>query len=121
MRFQRLFYERSYVAIASQLFVLPETVRRTISTFLTTGDVKPGNLGRPTESFDVFLHEEYIIMDCVLRTPQIQLYEKTNHVLNATGSAFGPLIMLHVHIYACNKRVWSCAKHQEAWAPVGIK
>ena len=36
------------VAIASQLFVLPETVRQTISTFLTTAVVKPCNIERPT-------------------------------------------------------------------------
>ena len=48
MIFQRLSYERSYVAIASQLFVFPETVQRTISTFLSTGVVKPCNIGRPT-------------------------------------------------------------------------
>ena len=48
MIFQRLLYERSYVAIVSLLFVFPETVQRTISTFLSTGVVKPCNIGRPT-------------------------------------------------------------------------
>ena len=90
MIFQRLFYERSYAEIASQLFVCPETVRRTISTFLNTGDVKPCNIGRATGSITLGPHEEYIIMDYVLRTPQIQLHEIANHVLNATGSSFGP-------------------------------
>ena len=63
MIFQRLFYERSFAEIASQLFVCPETVRRTVSTFLNTGDVKPCNIGRPTGSVSLIPHEEYIIMD----------------------------------------------------------
>ena len=61
--FQRLFYERSFAEIASQLFVCPETIRRTVSTFLNTGDVKPCNIGRPTGSVSLIPHEEYIIMD----------------------------------------------------------
>ena len=28
-------------------------------------------------------------MDCLLRTPQIQLQEIANYILSATGSAFG--------------------------------
>ena len=62
---QRLFYQRSYEEIASQLFVCPKTLYRTI-TFLNSGDVKPYRLGRPTGSVSLFHHEEYIIMDCIL-------------------------------------------------------
>ncbi|XP_028412440.1 uncharacterized protein LOC114535263 [Dendronephthya gigantea] len=29
-------------------------------------------------------------MDCLLRTPQIQLNEIASYIINATGSAFGP-------------------------------
>ena len=47
MVYQRLFYQRRYNEIASQLFVCPKTVYRTI-TFLNSGDVKPYRLGRPT-------------------------------------------------------------------------
>ena len=90
MVFQRLFYERSYAEIASWLFVRAETVQRTVSNFLNTGDVKPYNMGRPSGSVTLIPHEEYIIMDCVLEMPQIQLHEIANHVLNAAGSAFGP-------------------------------
>ncbi len=90
MIYQRLFYERSYEEIASQLFVCPKTVYRTIRKFLNTSDVKSSPLGRPTGSVTLFPHEEYIIMDCILRTPQIQLHEIANHIFNVTGSAFGP-------------------------------
>ena len=90
MVYQRLFYEKSYEEIALQVFVCPKTGYRTIRTFLNTGDVKPCRLGRPTGSITLFPHEEYIIMDCLLRTPQIQLHEIANHISNATGSAFGP-------------------------------
>ena len=34
-------------------------------------------------------------MDYVLRTPQIQLHEIANHVLNATGSSFGLETLCH--------------------------
>ena len=90
MVYQKLFYEKSYEEIALQLFVCPKTVYRTIRTFLNTGDVKPCRLGRPTLSITLFPHEEYIIMDCLLRTPQMQLHKIANHISNATGSAFGP-------------------------------
>ena len=84
------FFEKSYEKIALQLFVSPKTVYRTIRTFLNTGDVKPCRLGRPTGSVTLFPHQEYIIMDCLLRSPQMQLHEITNYISNATGSAFGP-------------------------------
>ena len=47
MVYQRLFYQRSYEEIASQLFACPKTVHPTI-TFLSSGDVKSYRLGRPT-------------------------------------------------------------------------
>ena len=56
MVYQRLFYQRRYKEIASQLFVCPKTVYRTI-TFLNSGDVKPYRLGRPTGSTSLFDHE----------------------------------------------------------------
>ena len=59
MVYQRLFYQRKYKEIASQLFVCPKTVYRTI-TFLNSGDVKPYRLGRPTGSASLFDHEESI-------------------------------------------------------------
>ena len=90
MIYQRIFYQRSYVEIASQLFVCPKTVYRTVRTFMHTGDVKHCRLGRPTSSITLCPHEEYIIMDCILREPQIQLNEIANHISNTTASAFGP-------------------------------
>jgi transposase len=90
MIYQRLFYGRSYEEIALQLFVSSRTVYRTVSTFMNTGDVKPCRLGRPSGSITLFPHEEYIIMDCILQTPEIQLNEIANHIVKTTGSAFGP-------------------------------
>ena len=58
MVYQRLFYQRRYKEIASQLFVCPKTVYRTI-TFFNSGDVKPYRLGRPG-SASLFDHEESI-------------------------------------------------------------
>ena len=56
MVYQRLFYQRRYKEIASQLFVCPKTVYRTI-TFLNSGDVKPYRLGWPTGSASLLDHE----------------------------------------------------------------
>ena len=58
MVYQRLFYQRRYKEIASQLFVCPKTVYRTI-TFLNSGDVKPYivPVGLLEALFD---HEEFI-------------------------------------------------------------
>ncbi len=79
MVYQRIFYQRSYDEIASQLFICPKTVYQTIRTSLNTGNVKPCRLGRPSGSVTLFEHEEYILMECILRTPQIQLHEIANH------------------------------------------
>ena len=90
MIYQRLFYDRRDDEIASQLFVSPRTVMRTFQTFLNTGDVKPCRFGRPTGCVILCPHEEYIIMDCLLRMPQTQLHEIANYILDATRSSFGP-------------------------------
>ncbi len=79
--------------LPEKLFVYPKTVYltgRLYRTFLNTGDVKSCRLGRPSGSVSLFEHEEYILMECILQTPQIQLHEIVNHIFNATGSAFSP-------------------------------
>ena len=73
------------IKMASQLFVSPRTVLRTVRTFLNTGDVKPCRLGRPTGRITLFPHEKYVVIDCVQRKPQIQLYVCTNFIFNAAG------------------------------------
>ena len=88
MIFQRIFFQRTYAEIGSQLFISPKTVYRTYKTFVNTGDVKPCIVGRPKDSNTFSPHEEYIIMDFALRMPQMQLNELANCILNATGSAF---------------------------------
>ena len=84
--YQRLFYAKSYKEIASQLFVSPRTVLRTVRTFLHTGDVKTCRIGRPTGSTTLLPHEEYVLIDCFLRMPQIQLHEIANFIFNATAT-----------------------------------
>ena len=88
MIFQRIFYLRMYDEIATQLFVSSKTVYRTCTTFFNTGDVKPCCFGWPTGSVTLFPHEEYIIMDSILQTPQIQLNEIADHIVDSTGSVF---------------------------------
>ena len=86
MVYRRLFYQRRYKEIASQLFVCPKTVYRTI-TFLNSDDVKPYRLGRPTGSASLFYHKESI---------HIGLYSSStsdtaNYIISVTGSSFRPL------------------------------
>ena len=88
--YQWIFYEKSCDKIALQIYVSPNTVYRAIRNFLDTVVVKHVPLGRPTGSITLFPHKEYIIMDCLLRIPQMQLHEIANHIFTATGSAFGP-------------------------------
>ena len=89
MIFQQIFYQRIYDEIATRLFVSSKTVYRTCTTFFDMGDVKPCCFGRPTGSVALFLHKEYIIMDSILQTLQVQLNEIADHIINSTGSAFG--------------------------------
>ena len=88
MVFQHKLYQRTYENIASDLFVCRKTVQRTCRTFYNTGDVRACRVGRPTGSTTLFPHEEYIIMDAILKKSNIQLHEIVNKIVNSTGSAF---------------------------------
>ena len=50
--------------------------------------MKPCCLRRPTKSITLFPHEEYVVIDCLLCKPQIQLYEIANFIFNAMGLFF---------------------------------
>ena len=63
-----------------------ETVSRTVATFLNTVDVKPYCLGRPTGSISPWRVNYGLYIST---TPQIQLHEIGNHIINFIGSAFG--------------------------------
>ena len=106
----KTFFEKSDEEIALQLFVSSKALYRTISTFLITGDVKPCRLGRPIGSITLFPHEEYIIMDCLLCSPQMQLHEIANHISNAAGSAFGPRTLCRAvyRLGITRKMVYTC-------------
>ena len=82
------YFLECYNEIASQLFVSPQTVLKGVRTFRNTGDLKHCRLGRPTGIITLFPHEEYVVIDCVLRKPQIQLYEIANLIFKATGLSF---------------------------------
>ena len=90
MVFQHMLYQRTYENIASDLFVCRKTVQRTCHTFYNTGYARACRVGRPTGSTTLFPHEEYIsvIMDAILKKPNIQLHEIVNKIINSTGSAF---------------------------------
>ena len=104
MVYQRLFYQRRYKEIASELFVCPKTVYRTI-TLLNSGDMKPYRLGRPTGSASLFDHEESAHNGLFLRTPRIRLHEKANNITSATGSSFRPQTLCNaVHMLGMTRK-----------------
>ena len=88
--YQHLFYAKTYKEIATNLFVSPMTVKRTCANFYATGDVKPWPIGRPPETTCLFPHEEYMIMECLLEHPEMQLNEIASKIFHAHGSAFSP-------------------------------
>ena len=49
-------------------------------------------------------------MDCLLRSPQMQLHEIANHISNATGSAFGPRTLCRAvyRLGITRKKVYTC-------------
>ena len=106
MVYQRLFYQRRYKEIASQLFVCPKTVYRTI-TFLNSGDVKPYRLGRPTGSASLFDHEESIRHNGLYssNTSDTTIHEIANYITSATGSSFRPQTLCHaVHMLRMTRK-----------------
>ena len=107
MVYQRLFYQRSYKEITSQLFVCPKTVyRMIIYTFLNSGDVKPYRLGRPILEARVYsIMKSLSIMDCILRTTRIRLHEIANYITSATSSSFRPQTLCHaVHMLGMTRK-----------------
>ena len=81
--YQHLFYAKTYQEIATNLFVSPMTVKRTCANFYANGDVKPWPIGHDR-------YEEYMIMECLLEHPEMQLNEIASKIFHATGSAFSP-------------------------------
>ena len=111
MVYQKLFFEKSYEKVHCNYLLVQRLCIGRLARFLNTGDVKPCRLGRPTGSITLFPHEEYIIMDCLLRSPQMQLHEIANYISNATGSAFGPRTLQCRAVYRLGitrKKVYTC-------------
>lgn len=71
----KLFLNKSDEEIALQLFVCPKTMSWIFDIFLATGDVSPKQIGRPKGTTTLYPHEEYVIVDTILRNPTIQLAE----------------------------------------------
>ena len=72
---QKILYDMSNEEVAANLFICPKTVARVHSLFLRTGDVSGEACGRPVGTTTLYEHEEYFIIDFVLRKPTTQLHE----------------------------------------------
>ena len=67
---QKLFFRRCNKEVAVDLFVSPKTVQRIFRRYLTTGDVSPSIIGRPKVTTTMYQHEEFMLVDMILRTFQ---------------------------------------------------
>ena len=60
--------------IAFQLFVCPRTVQRICQKFVFTGNVVAERAGLPVGTTTLHRHEEYIIMEAILKEPATRLH-----------------------------------------------
>ena len=79
---------RSDEEIAFQLFVCPRTVQRICQKFVFTGNVVAERAGRPVGTTTLHRHEEYIIMEAILKEPATRLHQLASTIQEQTGSEF---------------------------------
>ena len=84
----KIFYRKRDEEIARQLFICPESVRRFCRLYRRTGSVLPRRVGRPKGSTTLVPHEEYILVDAVLRRPEGQLAEIADEIWRTTGNRY---------------------------------
>ena len=72
---QKLFFRRCNKKVAVDLFVSPKTVQRIFRRYLTTGDVLPSIIGRPKATTTMYQHEEFMLVDMILRKSTFQFVE----------------------------------------------
>ena len=86
---QKIFYNRSSIRIARDLFMSPRTVDRIFNLFINTGNVTSlQKFGRPKGTTTLHQHEELVICEMVLRCPAIHLKEIAREIENKTGTRF---------------------------------
>ena len=87
MVYQRLFSLKSHEEKASQLFVCPKLFTGCLAPFGTPVICRliHYRLDQATGIVILFDHQGYIIMDCILQKPQIQVHEI--HVANNSANA----------------------------------
>ena len=79
---------RSDEEIAFQLFVCPRTVQRICQKFVLTGNVAAERVGRPVGTTTLHRHEEYIIIEAILKEPATRLHQLASTIQEQTGSEF---------------------------------
>ena len=79
---------RSDEEFAFQLFVCPRTVQRICQKFVLTGNVVAERAGRPVGTTTLHRHEEYIIMEAILKEPATRLHQLASTIQEQTGSEF---------------------------------
>ena len=79
---------RSDEEIAFQLFVCPRTVQRICQKFVLTGNVAAERVGRPVGTTTLHRHEEFIIIEAILKEPATRLHQLASTIQEQTGSEF---------------------------------
>lgn len=101
---------RSEEEIACQFFLSPRTVKRICYKFVMTGSVKAEKAGRPVGTTALHLHEEYILMEAILKKPVTRLHELASSLQEETGSEFdiSTLCRALYRLGFTNKKVKNC-------------
>ena len=84
----RFFYKKSFKEIARMLFMCPESVRRYCRLFRAHGSVNGRRTGRLKGSTSLIQHEEYVLVEAILKRPEIQLSEIADEIARTTGNHY---------------------------------
>ena len=102
---RKLLFNQSDEDVVVELLVCPKTVNRIYNLFLNTGDVLAANIGRPKETIALYPHEEYLIVDTILRKPTVQLAENRRDIEQNFGTHLSfPNLCLAIHRLGFTRR-----------------
>ena len=75
--------------VSIYLNMSPKTISRYVNKFRRLGNVNTGVIGRPYACISIHPHEEFVIMESLLKYPERTLAEIINDMCRETGSMYG--------------------------------
>jgi len=79
-----MFMNKTSTEICNDLFVSRRTIKRIVSLFRRTGDVKAKKTGRPTGA-TLSDYEEYLVCDIILNNAKNRQHEIASEIENQTA------------------------------------